>query len=298
MNRAKALMRLIRLPNLLITALSMFLVQHFLLGHPTFSGHVGFIFLLSLSYTLLIEAGGFILNDIKDYPIDRINKPHKTVVSVAISPVGAQRLYRIFTVTGLFISACLSWYMSDGSASIIAATAVLSLYAYGVYAKKTFLAGNILIAFLCSLAVSQPWWLSSADSIEPAGEIYIGLYAALAFISTLFREIAKDVQDMEGDRLYGCRTVPIIWGIAKTRYALLAVAFVDLVVMFILLERQWDIGNRPFIAIFAIAVILPMAYMLYKLSLAKGPSDFAVVNHLALYHIIIGTMSMALCTVK
>jgi 4-hydroxybenzoate polyprenyltransferase len=39
------------------------------------------------------------------------------------------------------------------------------------------------------------------------------VYTSFAFIISLIREVIKDMEDMDGDRKYGCRTMPIVWGL-------------------------------------------------------------------------------------
>ena len=38
------------------------------------------------------------------------------------------------------------------------------------------------------------------------------LYSGFAFVISLIREAIKDMEDIEGDRRYGCKTMPIVWG--------------------------------------------------------------------------------------
>jgi len=47
---------------------------------------------------------------------------------------------------------------------------------------------------------------------------FMVLYASFAFIISLIREVIKDMEDMEGDRKYGCRTMPILWGVNASKY--------------------------------------------------------------------------------
>ena len=43
-------------------------------------------------------------------------------------------------------------------------------------------------------------------------------YALAAFLLTMVREIVKDVEDMRGDAQHGCRTLPLVWGVARTKW--------------------------------------------------------------------------------
>ena len=43
------------------------------------------------------------------------------------------------------------------------------------------------------------------------------IYALFAFFMTLVREVIKDMEDLKGDNSFGCKTLPIVWGIRKTK---------------------------------------------------------------------------------
>jgi 4-hydroxybenzoate polyprenyltransferase len=302
----KWLFRLTRLPNLAIIALTMVLVQWLILlpAYPVSPDHWYGYFLISLSYTLLIAAAGYIFNDIRDQKIDLINKPQKTVVGIYISQTASNRLYFILTLAGIALSVYLSFLIDSVVPFVIALTAVLCLYGYAVQWKKSFLTGNLAVSFLCMLTLLQPWllWAYGQGNHLPfpksvQGQMaltYLWLYALLAFLSTLFRELAKDVQDMEGDRRYGCRTVPIVSGIKKTKKGMLVVATVLLLVSGNLIWLQWLQLNWLFIIIFLMINTLPFSITLYKLGSAQQPEDFKKLNYLALYHILSGTLTILL----
>jgi 4-hydroxybenzoate polyprenyltransferase len=59
------------------------------------------------------------------------------------------------------------------------------------------------------------------------------LYAGFAFISSLIREAIKDIEDLQGDERYGCRTMPIVWGVnaAKVYIAVWLVVILALLVI-------------------------------------------------------------------
>ena len=83
-------LQLIRWPNLLIVALTQFLLYQFILL-PYFTAHqiepaLDFLhFSLLVITTVFIAAGGYVINDIVDIEIDKINKPEKSTVKNTIS---------------------------------------------------------------------------------------------------------------------------------------------------------------------------------------------------------------------
>ncbi len=45
--------------------------------------------------------------------------------------------------------------------------------------------------------------------------IWVLGFALFAFLVNLVREFVKDAEDLEGDRVYGKKTIAVIWGIAS-----------------------------------------------------------------------------------
>ncbi|MFX8860325.1 UbiA family prenyltransferase, partial [Acinetobacter baumannii] len=43
------------------------------------------------------------------------------------------------------------------------------------------------------------------------------VFTSFAFVISIIREVVKDMEDMEGDRRYGCTTMPIVWGLNATK---------------------------------------------------------------------------------
>jgi 4-hydroxybenzoate polyprenyltransferase len=43
------------------------------------------------------------------------------------------------------------------------------------------------------------------------------LYGGFAFIISLVREVIKDMEDIQGDAKYNCRTMPIVWGLPASK---------------------------------------------------------------------------------
>ena len=118
------------------------------------------------------------------------------------------------------------------------------------------------------------------------------MYAGFAFISTLIREAAKDMEDMEGDARYGCRTLPIVAGIRSTKFYIGIWTVVLLAALVILqlyvLQFQWWYA----IAYSILFVIIPLAYLLYKLPKATSVHDFSRLSSLSKLIMFTGIVSM------
>lgn len=299
-------LRLIRLPNLLIVALTQYLLQYIILvpelsrlGQPPVLPR--FEFSLLVFSTVLIAASGYIINDIEDVEIDRINKPeHKRIVG-RVYPLSMSWLfYWTLVILGFGISLYLALFINDFVQLAIYPVAVLLLWAYSRWFKRQFLIGNLVVAAFCgfvawvvfyaqSLSVlnirtysfttflnfTENSLLEQSDTVRMA---FMG-YAVLAFASTLFREIVKDLEDAQGDAAMNCRTLPVVLGVSQGRnIAFLVGSFFLLLVLFF----SWILrGSFLKILILNITISLPILYVLFLLWRAQEKKDFARVSKLA-----------------
>jgi 4-hydroxybenzoate polyprenyltransferase len=114
------------------------------------------------------------------------------------------------------------------------------------------LIGNIVISLLTAWVIGvlllcefNPHVLR--DSSYHAAFIHVYkmavLYGGFAFVVSVIREIIKDMEDAEGDRKYGCKTVPIVWGFSTAKIILqgllLSLLAAFIIVMGYALLRQW-----------------------------------------------------------
>jgi 4-hydroxybenzoate polyprenyltransferase len=106
---------------------------------------------------------------------------------------------------------------------------------------------------------------------------------------TLVREIIKDMEDLKGDNTFGCKTLPIIWGIRKTKwmvYFLLAL-FSVLVILLNAIYTQ-----MPFYY-FLVFLFLPLGLFLIGLVKADTKRNFYILSQWCKVIMILGILSMA-----
>ena len=215
-----AYFRLIRVANLLLIALSMFLVRYFLILPAfqfeyvitgEFPAHMDRThFLLLTAATLLIAAAGNIINDVFDITTDRLNRPGKNIFENKLKPVTGKRAFYILSFAGSSIGGYVGFTTGKPALIFIHGFTAISLWMYSSYYKRKVLSGNFLIALLSMLMVILP------GLYEPSyypNIIYLLFYGLFAFFISFVREIIKDVEDMEGDRSMECNTLPIRLGI-------------------------------------------------------------------------------------
>jgi len=231
MNLVGAFIKMIRLPNLFFIVLTQILFHVSVLDKILFPIGMrpvidGWDFLLLSTASVLIAAAGYIINDYFDINIDQVNKPKGNVVDTVVSRRWAMAWHFILSGFGLLLSAFISWRTGLWYILLGNFGCVLLLFGYSVSLKRKLLIGNIVIALLtawvilviCFSQIGMPFRGIPEVNEESNKIIRIGiLYAAFAFISTVIREAIKDIEDMQGDAKYGCRTMPIVWGVNATK---------------------------------------------------------------------------------
>ncbi len=282
------MIRLFRWPNLLIVVLTQWLVydlirqQFSLYDIPILLDPIHFgLFILS---TLIITAGGYLINDIFDYDIDLINKPERQVIGRVISIGQAQWLYHGLNSLGFLLSFYLAYHISNLPLVLIYPVAVALLYWYSWRGKRAGASGNLVVALFCAFVAGIVFfaeragfvaYLQIAESPQILKDILI-FYSLYAFISTLLREIVKDTEDMAGDRAADCRTIPIRYGVSNAKKVAISLAIALLILSIYwsiyqiqVLANWWGLG-------FVILLILgPNLFVLYLLRLARQTADFS-----------------------
>ena len=109
-----------------------------------------------------------------------------------------------YSLALLSIGTILAFILSLLPGLIALSTALLMVY-YAYSLKKKFLIGNIVISFLTGLT----FVFGGVIVGEILTSIILGFFP---FLTTLAREIVKDMEDVEGDRMEGATTLPIMRG--------------------------------------------------------------------------------------
>lgn len=230
----KNFLRLIRWKNILVIALTM-MAMRLLIIYPVFKVYgidimfPNWGFYMLMLATMLIAAGGYVINDYFDVRIDSVNRSKKMIVGVSISRRKAIAMHLWLSIFGLgcgiaaTIAAHKFWYI------FIFIGAFVMLWVYSRDLKKSTFWGNLLIAMLSGLVpllVGITEYFAIADSIsywdichiravKMAMQVII-FFSVFAFLFTLMREIVKDCEDIEGDKLNSVRSIPIKIGLKKT----------------------------------------------------------------------------------
>ena len=201
-------------------------------------------FVLLVLATLFLTAGGYVINDYFDVKTDLINKG-KVIVGTMIPRQLAMMWHNIFNIAGVSIGFYISWkagYIWLGTMFLVVSGL---LYFYSASYKRQFLIGNVVVATLVAmvpmLVVIYEWpalyryYTINATALPEFNFIFywVGGFAVFAFLTTLAREIIKDIEDFEGDLAFGRNTVPVVIGILPAKIVSISLVIITIVLLYL-----------------------------------------------------------------
>ncbi len=243
-------------------------------------------FLMSLS-TVFIAAAGYIINDYFDVKTDRINHPETVVIDHAIKRRVAMIAHLTFNIIGVglgFYVASQVGNIKIGSVHLVAAGL---LWYYSTTFKKQLIIGNVIVSlmtamipFLVILFEMPPMmhYFSVAYPDEAVGfngiYKYIFMFSVFAFLTSLIREIIKDMEDVLGDKETGGNTIPIAWGMRTSKVIVISIiSNIILLLSFIIYKLYSPLEKLPTYYI-SIAIILPLLLLIPMLIRAQTQKDY------------------------
>lgn len=272
----ESFLRLTRAWNLVIIVFAQYFTAFFLAKADVL--HDLRLFLLSLS-TGLVAAGGYVINDYYDVKIDYINNPDRVVVGKTIHRRFAILFHVGLSVLGIFVGFFVSWKLA-----VVNVLSVSVLWFYSNLLKRLPFIGNFTVALLTGASIAILIFLYDANTI------LILIYSLFSFFMTLVREIIKDMEDLKGDNTYGCKTLPIVWGIRKTKITLylLIITFLLSVVIINQLYVKLDV------IYFVMLLFVPLVWLTARLVRADTKKDYGWLSSFCKVIMLLGILSMTL----
>ena len=284
-------LKVIRYQNLLYIAFIQLVMQKVVIAPilQTFGFQTSIdnsLLFLLISSTVLIAAGGYVLNDYFDIKIDAINRPEKQLVGIKIQRHNAMLMHQIMSGLGISCGLILAFFTRSFTFGFIYIVIPGLLWFYSASYKRQFIVGNIVISFItsitvlivgiCQLSILENEYGKLIYETAIPRQIYgwIGGFSLFAFLCTWIREIIKDIEDEKGDRELECHTMPVVWGISRTKwflYGLIIVTICGLVIansIFIHFEGTLTLRY----IIFGLAI--PFIVLTYLLYMAKERIDY------------------------
>ena len=296
--------QLIRYKNLLMVLLTMILTKYALINSfisdPSLTS-IDFI-ILSLSI-LFITAGGYIINDLYDIEADTINKPLKVYISKSISKKNAWFIYLLSSTLGVSLGIYLSIIKNIDFLSFYFIGTTLLLFLYSVLLKKLVFIGNLCISLLVALPIYLLYKFDS-NNITISNilqyfflSIAIFYYMFFAFLTTMIREIIKDIEDINGDYIVKLKTLPILIGKTRARNISIFLSLVLLLFLF-LVSSNYFISNKYFLGIIMLMLSTVVVYFIFKSWSATTKKQFQYLSNLMKLIMFIGILSMTLFKFK
>lgn len=292
-----AYLKLLRIPNLLIVALTLYAMRYGLV-EPIIGGMGlelqmdSLRFLLLVLSAIFITAAGYIINDYFDTKTDRLNRPGRVVVDRLIPRRTAMAWHISLNVLGIALGIYLALYIDILAFGLLYLMATGILWFYSTTYKRQFLIGNLIVSLMTGavpflvvlfeapllVETYREYLLGNRLSLAPL-YYWVGGFSIFAFFTNLIREIIKDTEDFEGDAAYGMNTLPVQWGIKVSKWVIMGLIFITvglLAFIYIKYLAYDTAGNPAIISGFYLAtfIILPFLYLMTRIHLAKTQKDY------------------------
>ncbi|MBZ4676430.1 MAG: prenyltransferase [Anaerophaga sp.] len=303
-----AYLKLIRYKNLIIIVLLQCLLRYGLLlpvlHHFDVSPALSHLrFGLLVISTVLLAASGYVINNYFDVRIDRINRPDEVVVGREVPRRTALLLHVILTFAGVFTGLFIAYITRKESYALLFIVIPGLLWYYSTTLKKQILVGNLTIALLTALVPFMVVSLEFATLARVHGSSVLQSeacstawfwttgFAFFAFISTLMREIIKDMEDVEGDREAGCHTLPVEMGIDYSRTIVMSLAIASVIALWIILAFVPQL-RTSYISWGYFLLFLTVPYLLLSMKIlkAKTKKEFRTASRLSKFIMLMGIL--------
>jgi geranylgeranylglycerol-phosphate geranylgeranyltransferase len=271
-----AIVKITRPINLLITFISVIVAAF--ICQPILFPRIDVI--LAAFTASFVMASGNIINDIYDIEIDKINRPERPLPSNKITIVQAYSIY----ISLVFISIFISIFLNE-EALVIVLPSILLLFFYSKYLKRIPLVGNIVVAFLTGLV----FIFGGVVVGNPSAAIVLAVFA---FLINLIREITKDIQDFEGDKTIGVKTLPIYFGFKTSKLIILLFTFI--LILFTLYPFLTHLYKIEYFVFVMITVNPILIYCLNKLFQDQSLQNLKKISNLLKLSMVFGLIAIYL----
>lgn len=102
--------------------------------------------------------------------------------------------------------------------------------------------------------------------------ILIATYTVLPFMIIIPRELSLDISDLEGDLKNGCRTLPILIGVKKSKQIVTILLMLTIIITFI------SIILYPYLSFAFIPMDVIIIYYLYKLKIVQKRNEYVIIG--------------------
>lgn len=205
------------------------------------------LILLAFAVVFLITAAGNSINDYFDFEVDKINKPNKLIPSGEIS----RNRVLYFSILLFLAGITISYYFINLYAFLLV---IFNVFVLSIYSKikESTPFGSLIIAYLVGSIFLFGGLVANSFEV-------VFILSGLAALTTIAREITKDIEDIKGDK-YKKTTLVTYYG---DRKAGIIAAFVLLIAIFLSPLPYITLGQNYLYVVFVADVIF--AYCGFRL---------------------------------
>ena len=271
-----------RLFNVIVLCLTQYLISIYILApeRSLTSLILDFNLFIIVLVTAISTLSGYIINNFYDSEKDRINRPKMFFLGNLISLINQLKIYFLFNLIAMIISISIS---------------------YKVFVFYSF---YIFIIWLYSYKIKRFYWasnfISSAIVIYPFFGVilYFGTFSFKVILMALFlfnllflRDLVKDLQNFNGDWIQEYKTLPIIYGVFKTK---ILASFFSLFTFILSINLlNFNLGNIYFYYLLSIFFIFIWTVYLW---IYKDQKNYLWLRNYIKVWILIGVFSITLIT--
>jgi 4-hydroxybenzoate polyprenyltransferase len=272
-------LKIIRWQNLIMIILLQYLLRYCMALPILEMQNLGLLltdsefFILSIS-CVLIAAGGYVINDIEDVNIDRINKSEQQIIGRKMDVNTAYNYYLLLTFSGVSGGLYLTYVKDYSYVFYVNLISAGLLYFYSTSYKCIPVIGNLIVGLLSSIVVFMVILNEPFARNDQSVMLMIGVFMLFSFLTTVLREFIKDIEDEEGDLSCDCQTLANTLGMNRSKWIAISLTLVVVCLLLTtqIVARQWE-SLLPFLYLVAL-VDIPLTYVVFLLYKARDKAAF------------------------
>jgi 4-hydroxybenzoate polyprenyltransferase len=176
-------------------------------------------FQVSFVMVQLLSGLSMVINDIWDIDSDRINHPHRALVTGRISMRDVQRYSLVISVLYIFLGIHFLPQLAH-----IWTFSFVTICAYTPILKKICVIKNVACASVISAAVP---FIGFSVSLSQRNHFGLWRLTHFTFLWSMFLELVMDILDKRGDANAGIPTIPVVYGNTVTIGAMCSLLFLS-----------------------------------------------------------------------
>jgi len=256
---------------------------------------------------ILLAAAGNIINDYFDFELDKEFKPGRPLPLGLMSLDAAMYLHMFLVLCGIGLGFYLGFINKNFHLGYLYVVCALLLYIYSSLLKKIPLVGNFVVAGL-SAFVFVILMLFELDYLKliHAAELFdttissalatlmlqLKFYAGFAFLTSMAREVVKDMEDREGDAEYKINTFAVEYGDQAAKWLTIFIMLMLISGVGYFMVNFFAVGAIKELAYLGVFVELPLVIIAALTFMANGKKDYARISMVLKLIMLLGILSI------